>query len=138
VTTSSPAGGILLDTHALLWWSLDPQHLSVRAASSCREMEQACSGLASPVSVWELAAKVRSSKLHLPISVAQLVERIDRTGVVRWVASDAAVWLRTAELDWDHRDPADRLIVATAMTAGVPILTKDTAMHAQKHVECVW
>ncbi len=129
---------ILLDTHALLWWSLDPQHLSPTAASTCRTMEQAGGAIASAISIWELAAKVKRGKLELPISIDDWVRGIERDSIVRLLPVDTTTWIRTAALDWAHRDPADRVIVATAMLAGVPILTKDKAMHAQKHVECVW
>lgn len=128
---------IVLDTHALLWWSLDPQHLSQRAATICEQLEKD-GAFASAMSIWELAVKTRAKKLELPISVTELVEQIDRNGRVELVPTDASIWLRAAELEWDHRDPADRVIVATAQLRGVPILTKDAAMHTQKLVECVW
>jgi PIN domain nuclease of toxin-antitoxin system len=41
-------------------------------------------------------------------------------------------------LSWSHRDPADRVIVATALIKGVPVLTKDILLHDFQGVECVW
>lgn len=41
---------------------------------------------------------------------------------------DGATWLLSAELDWPHRDPADRVIVATAMSFGCPLITSDRAI----------
>lgn len=128
---------IFLDTHALLWWALDPDHLSTAAADAVRVMEQQ-GGYASSISVWELGIKVRRGTLELPISVDELARRLETGGVVALVPVDTTTWLRTLSLDWDHRDPADRVIVASALIKEVPLLTKDQAMHDFQGVECVW
>jgi PIN domain nuclease of toxin-antitoxin system len=49
------------------------------------------------------------------------------------------IWLLAADLDWTHRDPADRIIAATALLHGVPVLTKDQVFHAEDSpVKAVW
>ena len=52
---------ILLDTHALLWWALDPGQLSPVAAKVVDEMEQQ-GGFASSISIWELGVKIMRGK----------------------------------------------------------------------------
>ena len=128
---------ILLDTHALLWWALDPGQLSAAAAEACTRMERD-GGFASAISIWELAVKVERGKLELPLSMDELVHRIEKSAVVELLAVDTATWLRSATLEWDHRDPADRVIVATALESGLPILTKDATLHAFGGVACIW
>jgi PIN domain nuclease of toxin-antitoxin system len=128
---------IVLDTHALLWWALDPTQLSVAAARTLAEMEQH-GGFASSISIWELGIKVKRRQLELGISVAELARRVERSAAVELVAVDAAIWLKSLALDWEHRDPADRVIVATALVKGLPLLTKDRALHDFAGVECVW
>lgn len=95
-------------------------------------------GFASAVSIWELGVKIRNGKLDLGLPLAELVRRLDRSGVVELVAVDTSLWMQTVALDWDHRDPADRVIVATALAKGVPVLTKDAALHAFDGVRTVW
>jgi PIN domain nuclease of toxin-antitoxin system len=52
---------------------------------------------------------------------------------------DTDVWIRAAELDWPHRDPADRIIASTALRLGVAVLTKDRVFHsADSPVDAVW
>ena len=51
---------------------------------------------------------------------------------------DTATWLRSLALAWDHRDPADRVIVATAILQDVPLLTADAEIHRFGGVSCVW
>ena len=128
---------ILLDTHALLWWALDPDRLSEAATVAVRSMEQR-GGYASSISIWELGIKVRRGQLVLPISVDELARRVERGGIVELVAVDTTTWLRTLSLDWEHRDPADRVIVATALIKQVPVLTKDSVLHDFGGVDCVW
>jgi PIN domain nuclease of toxin-antitoxin system len=128
---------IVLDTHALLWWALDPDQLSKTAAATLQRMEQE-GGFASSISIWELGIKVQRGQLELPISVEELAQRIEEGGVVELVNVDTNVWLRTLALEWPHRDPADRVIVATAQLKQLPILTKDRVIRSFGGVECVW
>jgi len=128
---------IVLDTHALLWWALDPDKLSSEALRVVTEMELR-GGFASSISLWELGIKAKRGKLELPIGIEELARRIERGGVVELVPVDTGTWLRSLTLVWDHSDPADRVIAATAMMRGVPVLTKDAAMHSFRELACVW
>lgn len=128
---------ILLDTHALLWWALDPDKLSEQAVRATERMEDE-GGYASSISIWEIGLKAKNGKIELPITVDELARRIERGGVVDLVPVDTTTWLRSLSLDWSHRDPADRVIVATALRAEVPILTKDRILHEFGGVPCVW
>jgi PIN domain nuclease of toxin-antitoxin system len=128
---------IVLDTHALLWWALDPERLSKKAAVLLATMETT-GGFASSISLWEIGVKVQRQKLELPLSVDELARRIERTGVVELLPVDSAIWSRSLALPWAHRDPADRVIVATAQSKGLPLLTKDEAIQGFQEVTSVW
>jgi PIN domain nuclease of toxin-antitoxin system len=128
---------IALDTHALLWWALDPAQLSGAAARALSAMEQT-GGLASAISIWELAIKVKRGKLELPLSIEEFANRLRRSGIVELVAVDTALWLHSVALDWAHTDPADRVIVATAESRGVPLVTKDAVIRTYSKIECIW
>src|SRR5256885_7631645 len=128
---------IVLDTHVLLWWALDPDQLSKRATVTLREMEQE-GGYASSVSIWELGIKVKRGKLELPLTIEEFARRIERGGVVELVPVDTHVWLRSLSLDWRHPDTADRVIVATALIKQVPVLSKDRAVRSCREVVTVW
>ncbi len=132
---------IVLDTHALLWWALDPDRLSAEAARILAAMERS-GGFASAISIWELGVKAKRGKLELPLPIDELARRIERGGVVELLPVDASIWLGSLALPWDHADPADRVIVATAVSKGLPLLTKDETIHAFSRafpaVRCVW
>jgi PIN domain nuclease of toxin-antitoxin system len=128
---------IVLDTHALLWWALDPDQLSETAVETLAQMETR-GGYASSISIWELGVKVRRGKLDMGIAIEELVRRIERSAVVELVPVDTTIWLRSLALDWEHRDPADRVIVATAVLKRVPLLTKDDVIRSASVVATVW
>jgi PIN domain nuclease of toxin-antitoxin system len=128
---------ILLDTHALLWWALDPAQLSAEAAGVVAEMEER-GGFASAISIWELGVKVQRGKLELGLSIDEFARRVERSAIVELVPVDTTIWLRSLALPWEHRDPADRVIIASALLKGVPLLTRDAIMHEFDGVQCVW
>lgn len=127
---------ILLDTHALLWWALDPERLSPIAAETLARMERA-GGYASAISLWELGVRIQRGRLEIGIDIHEFARRVKKTAV-ELVPADTAIWLRALGLDWAHRDPADRVIAATALGLGVPILTKDDAMRSFQGVASIW
>jgi PIN domain nuclease of toxin-antitoxin system len=55
---------VVLDTHALLWWALDPDRLSPAATTCLRDMDRD-GGFASAISIWELGIKIQRGKLDL-------------------------------------------------------------------------
>lgn len=128
---------ILLDTHALLWWALDPAQLSAKAAEVVTEMEEE-GGFASAISIWELGVKVQRGKLELGIGIEEFARRVEQSATVELVPVDTTIWLGSLALPWRHRDPADRVIVATALLKDVSLLTKDAVMHEFDGVQCVW
>jgi len=54
------------------------------------------------------------------------------------VSVDLKIWLKSVDLKWDHDDPADRVIVSTALDCGVPLLTKDNEIRSFHGVNCLW
>lgn len=68
----------------------------------------------------------------------EFVRRLERSAVVELVPVDATIWLRSLAPTWEHRDPADRVIVATAQLKGVPLLTEDDVIRAANIVATVW
>ncbi len=113
---------VVLDTSALLFWTLDPVQLSALANLT---IEKADRLIVSSISIWEIALKVKRGKLDLPLSISDYVERLDRLERLEILSVDVRTWLDSLELDWDHRDPADRTIVAIAGRLDCPLVTSD-------------
>jgi len=129
---------ICLDTHVLLWWALDREKLSNRAAELCREMELRGGGCASAISIWELGVKIQKGALEIGVKIEDFARLIHQSGAIELVPVTDAILLANLALDWTHRDPADRTIVATARLRNVPLLTKDRIIHDYAPAGAVW
>lgn len=120
---------LVLDTCALLYWTLAPERLSPAARSLLDALSDSQRAVLCSISVWEIALKHAAGKLSLGIPLDDYVRRIHRLPL-ELVAPDAWLWLESALLDWSHRDPADRLIVSLAARRHATIVTTDRRIHA--------
>lgn len=125
---------VLLDTHAFLWWSGEPERLSQTACSFLENKENLM--LLSFASVWEIQIKVQPGKLRLSKSLASILEVQQQNGI-GFLRIELAHILRLEQLPLYHKDPFDRLLVAQAMAEDIPILSKD-ALIAQYGVRTIW
>lgn len=116
---------IVLDTCTLIWWSLDPDRLSQPAKDACKQMEKAKNGLVPSICIWELGIKIKNQKLDLGVDLNQYVAALKKSDVVKIVSIDENIWLKSVSLDWTHRDPADRVVVALAEIERAAIVTSD-------------
>lgn len=110
---------------ALIWWSLDPDLLSDSAKNLCNEMEQKKNGLVASISLWEIALKVKRGKLDLGIELNTYINTLFRSDVLQIISIDVDLWIDSVNLDWEHRDPTDRVVVALANQYQAQLITKD-------------
>ncbi|KST67710.1 type II toxin-antitoxin system VapC family toxin [Mastigocoleus testarum] len=116
---------IVLDTCALIWWSLDPDKLSQTAVNVCKQMEKEENGLVPSISIWEIAIKIKNKKLDLGVDLNDYVTSLKKSSVVSIVPVNEDMWLDSVKLEWEHRDQADRVVVALAKSNQAPIITAD-------------
>ena len=128
------AGNVtLLDTHILYWAAYYPEKLAPAVLEAWPTIERE-GAQASAISIWEIGIKAKNGKLRLPEPLNMFVRRL-RTTNVSLIAVTARIWCRSVELEWQHRDPADRVIVATAQIKKLRVLTADSAIRASGLVE---
>ena len=116
---------IVFDTCALIWWSLDPDKLSEAAKDACVEMEKTKNGLIPSICIWEIAIKIKNNKLDLGVNLDKYVATLKKSDVVQIIPVDEHIWLKSVKLNWTHRDPADRVVVALAEIEQAAIITSD-------------
>lgn len=128
---------ILLDTHAWIWWVSSPEQLSPAAREA---IEGAHELGVSPISCWELATKVSQGKLRLDRDLEVWVHQaLARPRVrVAELLPEIAVAAGRLGSEGFHGDPADRMIVATAMHHDSLLVTKDGAIREFTPVRSVW
>lgn len=119
---------VLLDTHVWLWMQAEPEKLGAQARSLIEDDTNEL--LLSAASVWEIAIKAGLGKLRLPEPPSTYVpSRMQSSGVSPLAVSHAHA-AAVADLPRHHRDPFDRLLVAQAISEGVPILSSDAQFNA--------
>ena len=131
---------MIIDSHTLVWWLESSEEISEFArhvldhADDRDELHRVCA-----VTFWEIGLKVRRGQITTKFPVDQWLVML---GELQWMTIEettAEVWLKTAEMEWSHRDPADRIIAATALIHGEAVLTKDRRFHtADSPVKAVW
>ncbi len=124
----------VLDTSALIYWTLDPDKLSSPARDTLAQTDHF---VISSISIWEISLKVSRDQLSIPLSMRDYVDQLQRAQGVEIVPVETETWLANLALDWSHRDPADRTIVATAMLLNAPLLTSDRIIR-QFYPRAIW
>jgi PIN domain nuclease of toxin-antitoxin system len=127
---------LLLDTHVFLWAVAEPKRLSSKARSSITKLENQI--FVSPVTAYELSYKHCQGKLP---SGTAIVTSFGRQ-LARLYASELAVstphTLAAGQLNWDHKDPFDRMLAAQAMVEGLTLVTADEDLQAFEPVATLW
>ena len=110
---------VLLDTHAWIWSLMDSGRLGGTVKTAILEADAVH---VSPISAYEVVRKARLGKWPeiVPHMHALLAEQQTLSAPLT-----RAVAARAAGLDWDHRDPFDRLIAATAIEMRWTLVSKD-------------
>ena len=129
---------IVLDTHALVWWLAGgPLSEGARDAISRHAARRAV--YASSITTWEIAMLAAAGRLELTIDVADWLARAEAVDSLHFVPVDNRIALASTRLPAPfHRDPADRIIVATARALDAPLVTRDARLERYPHVETVW
>jgi PIN domain nuclease of toxin-antitoxin system len=130
---------IVLDTHALVWWANGDEALGTKARKAIeRELDDG-QIVISAISAWEIAMLVEREKLVLSMDVGSWLATVARIEAVRFVPVDVEISLKSLDLPGDfHKDPADRMIVATARRLAAPLVTRDEKIRAYKHIKTLW
>ena len=126
---------ILLDTHALIWYSHAPERISQRALELINDASSTIT--ISQVSIWEMQIKVAIGKLELPQSVRELVRcQFETNGFRELGIANTHLWA-LSELPLHHKDPFDRLLVTQAQTEHMVLISKDSKFSAYD-VQTIW
>jgi len=125
---------IVLDTSALIYWTLQPSLLTVKASQAITHSDRIC---LSSISIWEVALKVKRGKLSIPLAITDYVDRLQELERLEILPVDVPSWLANINLPWEHRDPADRTIVALAAHFDCPLVTSD-AVIARFYKKTIW
>ena len=131
-------GVILLDTHALLWLISEPAKLSQSATAVIEQTRlQKQELVIVDISLLEVATLVRKGRIGIQIDLETLFDEVQSRFVVKAITGRAC--MKTLELPTNYpKDPADRIIGATALAEGIPLITADENIRRAKAFRTIW
>jgi PIN domain nuclease of toxin-antitoxin system len=118
----------LLDSHTLLWYTLDDPQLSSAAKSLI--LDPANEILLSAASYWEIAIKVSIGKLTVHQPYEDFIEACLNKCGFTILGIEPRHTARLIGMPFHHKDPFDRLLVAQALVEGIPIISSDSILDA--------
>ena len=129
---------ILLDTHVVVWLASDERRLSRAAKAAIDETRQSNSGLAiSDFTLYELSLLSRKKEIGLVISLESFLSEVENRFVVLPITGQVCVKALSLP-DGYPKDPADRIIGATALVEGIPLITADREIRKSRALPTIW
>jgi PIN domain nuclease of toxin-antitoxin system len=130
---------IVLDTHAWIWFISNPDLLSKRAKKAVNAAVKDKSILISSISAWELALLVTKKRMKLTLDVTDWIAKSESLPFIQFVPVTNSIAVKSVNLPLPlHPDPADRIIIATALSVGAPLVTKDKKLLGYAPVKTIW
>jgi PIN domain nuclease of toxin-antitoxin system len=129
---------ILVDTHIVLWLALEPERISKRVQAVIDEARRNGAGLAiSAMTLVEIATLFGKRRFDLAMSLESFLDELERKFVV--LPINARTCARMLSLPAGYpKDPADRVIGATALVEGMSLVTADREIRRAKVVKTIW
>ena len=124
----------LLDTHALIWFMNADNRLTQSSKLIIQNSENKC--YVSIASIWEIAIKISLNKLDLNGQFNEISETLTNNSF-NFLPITIEHTQKIIDLDFHHRDPFDRLIIAQSIVENMPIITKDK-IFLKYNVDVFW
>lgn len=115
---------VLIDTHVLAWSLIAPERLPSEA---CSLLESGATVHVPPCSLHEITLKVRKGKWDEMAPYADRLDGLCASQGFRIAPYTARMAMLSGSMDWDHADPFDRMIAATAIEMACPLISTDIA-----------
>jgi PIN domain nuclease of toxin-antitoxin system len=129
---------ILVDTHIVIWLAFERRRLSKKAATAISAARDGGIGVAlSDISLWEIANAVRRKRVELDIRLEAFLHEVEERFNVLPITGETCARATALPAGFPN-DPADRIIVGTALARGLTLITADAAIRRSGAVPTIW
>ena len=128
----------ICDTHILIFWQDNPKKISQKALQAINKALETKSLACSDISLWEIAMLFKSNRLRNDIDAKQYMDDIILTMGLKVLPITSEIATISQHDIFIHKDPADKLIAATAIAHNAPLITADSKLQNIEGLKIVW
>lgn len=130
---------IVVDTHVIIWDALKPKLLSDNAKTAIAQANKEVGILFCEISLWEIAMLVQKRRMLLESSYQDFIKLVFASNKYRFQGITPEIAELSTQLPEDiNKDPADRIIAATSLSMGIPLVTADHNLNQTQIVTTIW
>lgn len=130
---------IVADTHVLIWDALDPSRLSSKAQQAITQANQNDGILVADISLWEIAMLIQKGRIQVSTDIHSFLNLLLQANNIHLVPISAEIAAQSVQLPAAiNLDPADRLIVATALVNDASLVTVDRNLRSAPQISTIW
>jgi PIN domain nuclease of toxin-antitoxin system len=130
---------IVADTHVIIWDALKPDLLSAKARKAIREANRQDGIIFCEISLWEIAMLMKKGRVSVDVDYQEFIRLISSSNryVFKGISPEIAE-LSTQLFSDTNKDPADRIISATAVIEKAKLVSADKVLRRSKQVATIW
>jgi len=129
---------IVVDTHVVVWLALEPAKIAKNARAAIEQNRRNGQGLAiSDITLLEIATLASKGRISLSASLETFLSDVEARFVVLPITGRVCVRAMALPASYP-KDPADRVIGATALVEGIPLVTADEHIRRSKGLRTIW
>lgn len=129
---------IICDTHVLLFWADAKDRIPDRTNHLLETAMQDRTLACSDISLWEIAMLCARGRLQPKAPPARYMHDILKAMVLEVLPIGPEIAMISQSDLFSHKDPADRIIAATALHYKAPLITADDKLRAIETLEVIW
>ncbi len=130
---------IVADTHVIIWDALKPELLSSRAKKAIREANTLDGIIFCEISLWEIAMLMKKRRLSVDVNYQEFIRLVTDSNNYKFKGISPQITELSTHLFSDsNKDPADRIISATAIIEKANLVTSDKILRRSKKLHTIW
>ena len=130
---------IIVDTHVLIWDALAPAKLSQPAKEAIAAANQAHELLVADISLWEIAMLIQKGRIQVSTDIQSFLNLVLQANNIQLIPISTEIATQSVQLPTTvNPDPADRLIVATAIVKKATLVTADHNLRSTSQIPTIW
>ncbi len=129
---------VLCDTHVLIWAVLAPEKLSGKATSRLEEARAEGQLACADISLWEIAMLLDRGRLRSPLPADVFLSKLCKALQLQILPITPKIAATAQSGVFNHGDPADRLIAATALVHDLELMTADGELQSLAGLRTLW